>query len=271
MTNLKLEYCNLFPEDGPGWYAGEMPDGRRVHAVRMACSPGQLHWAGSVEDPSQCDCDRSEGRCTFCRIRDDGDVVFTKVTGCYRSANSAVRALQHWAANPDSPPQPARWQCPWTAMRSLLCGGEPNAPALPLGPAMYVDGLGSRPTAEICKNDHMPLLIACMEADAAPFECPVCGKLPRFGTLSDVAPQGSDERYGVPALATREWIVEHSTPGLLGLVPIPAARRGGLFTHVEYYTDCDHEDVCPCEQDESVTWYLDQLVAVNIEVAERNG
>ena len=132
MPKLKLEYCNPFPADGPGWYAGEMPDGRRVHAMPMACSLSQIHWAGSVEDPDWCDCNKTEGRCTFCRIRDDGDVVFTKVTGCYRSSNGAVRALQHWAANPDGPPPPARWQCAWTAMKSPRCEGAPNAPTLPL-------------------------------------------------------------------------------------------------------------------------------------------
>ena len=71
-------------------------------------------------------------------------------------------------------------------------------------------------------------------------------------------------------MATREWIVEHSAPSLLRLVPIPTARRGGFFTRAEYYTDCDHDDLCRCEQDESVTWYLDQLVAVSIEFAELN-
>ncbi len=97
-------------------------------------------------------------------------------------------------------------------MRSLLCVEEPNASALTLGSAIYVDGLGNGPVAEICENDHMPLLIACMEDDTALFEFPVCGQLPQFVTLSDIAPQGSSERYGIPALATREWIVEHSTP-----------------------------------------------------------
>ena len=51
MAKLELTYHQAFPEDGdPGWHAGWMLDGRRVHATPMRCNPGELHWAGSVED-----------------------------------------------------------------------------------------------------------------------------------------------------------------------------------------------------------------------------
>ena len=36
MAKLELTYHQAFPEDGdPGWHAGWMPDGRRVHATRF--------------------------------------------------------------------------------------------------------------------------------------------------------------------------------------------------------------------------------------------
>ena len=118
-----------------------MPDGRRVHATPMACSPGNVHWTGSVEDPDRCTCDQLEVTCAFCLIRTEQSLVFTRVTGCYRSAKSAVSALQQWANNPEAPPPPAPWQCPWTAMEALLCENVPDAVAMPLPTVMLVDGL----------------------------------------------------------------------------------------------------------------------------------
>ncbi len=110
MACLELIHIEMFVKDGdPSWYAGRMPDGCRVHATHMVCSAGARHWTGSVEDHDRCDCDQTEGTCRFCLIREQGDLVFTKVTGCYRFANSAVRALWHWAANPHTPPPP-RWK-----------------------------------------------------------------------------------------------------------------------------------------------------------------
>ena len=157
MTVLELAYHQMFPEDGdPGWHAGQLPDGRRVHAASMPCKPGELHRAGSVEDPNACECD-GNGACNLCLIRDDGGLVFTRVTGCYRYANSTVRALQHWAANPDAPPPPAPFDCRWTTMQAILCQNAPGAPPMSLGttrvsrdPATYHgDGAKVRTLAEL--------------------------------------------------------------------------------------------------------------------------
>ena len=133
MTQLELTYHQMFPNEGdPGWHAGHLPDGRRVHAAAIPCHPGELHWSGSVEDATACECDGA-GACNLCLIRAEGGLVFTKVTGCYRSANSAVRALQHWAANPDAPQPPAPFNCGWTTMQAVLCNNVPGAPPMPLG------------------------------------------------------------------------------------------------------------------------------------------
>ena len=100
MPQLELTYIRMFAEEGdPGWHAGQLDDGRRVHATAIACQPGVVHWSGSVEDSTACECSGA-GTCNLCLIRQEGDLVFTKVTGCYRSANSAVRALKFWASNP---------------------------------------------------------------------------------------------------------------------------------------------------------------------------
>ena len=63
MAKLELTYHQAFPEDGdPGWHAGWMLDGRRVHATPMRCNPGEPHWAGSVEDLDRCECN-DDGTC----------------------------------------------------------------------------------------------------------------------------------------------------------------------------------------------------------------
>ena len=133
MAQLELTYIRMFAEEGdPGWHAGQLDDGRRVHATAIPCGPGIVHCSGSVEDSTACECDGT-GACNLCRIRQDGGLVFTRVTGCYRSANSAVRALQHWAANPDGPQPPAPSNCDWITMQAILCLNEPDAPPMPLG------------------------------------------------------------------------------------------------------------------------------------------
>ena len=153
MAKLELTYHQAFPEDGdPGWHAGWMPDGRRVHATTIRCNPGEPHWAGSVEDLDRCECN-GDGTCNLCLIREDGGLVFTRVTGCYRSANSAVRALQHWAANPDGPQPPAPFNCGWTTMQAVLCRNEPGAPPMPLG-----------------TTEH-PMLSSQADAEPAELEC----------------------------------------------------------------------------------------------------
>ena len=38
MAQLELTYRRMFPEDdGPGWHAGQLPDGRSVHAAAILC------------------------------------------------------------------------------------------------------------------------------------------------------------------------------------------------------------------------------------------
>ena len=71
MAKLELTYHQAFPEDGdPGWHAGWMLDGRRVHATPMRCNPGEPHWAGSVEDLDRCEC-KGDGTCNLCLIREN--------------------------------------------------------------------------------------------------------------------------------------------------------------------------------------------------------
>ena len=133
MAQLELTHIQMFPKEGdPGWHAGQLPDGRRVHAAAIPCAPGTVHWSGSVEDADACECDGA-GTCNLCLIRQDGGLVFTRVTGCYRSANSAVRALQHWAAHPNAPQPPAPFNCGWTTMQAILCEYAPGSPPMPLG------------------------------------------------------------------------------------------------------------------------------------------
>ena len=44
MADLELIYIQMFPEEGdPGWHAGQLTDGRRVHAAAIPCNPGELH------------------------------------------------------------------------------------------------------------------------------------------------------------------------------------------------------------------------------------
>ena len=183
MAKLELTYYQLFPEDGdPGWHASRLPDGRRVHATRFPCNTRELHWAGSVEDPDRCECDQNDGTCNLCLIRENGGLVFTRVTGCYRSANSAVRALQQWAANPDAPPQPSPWQCERTTMRAVICDEDPNGLALPLGTTESVipPSQAAAPPADPCGNDHADMLRYWTSNDIAPTPCPKCGKEPNY-------------------------------------------------------------------------------------------
>ena len=219
MAVLELTYHQMFPEDGvPAWHAGRLPDGHRVHASAIACSPGQLHWAGSVEDADACECD-DKGTCNLCLIRQDGGLVFTRVTGCSRSANSAVRALQHWAANPDGPQPPSPFNCGWTTMQAVLCHNGPGAPAMPLGATeqsmlrqqdsgqqmehaspdilpldtagyrhqydawrnMMMDQITSDSLDECSDSGHprQAWLILTGEREKAT-TCPVCGRMPKF-------------------------------------------------------------------------------------------
>ena len=133
MTELELTRHQMFPQEGgTGWYAGRLDDGRRVHVSAMLCNPVELHWAGSVEDATACECDGKDA-CKLCLIRQDGGLVFTKVTGCYRSSKSAVRVLKSWAANPEAPQPAAPFNCGWTTMQAIVCDNSPGAPAMPLG------------------------------------------------------------------------------------------------------------------------------------------
>lgn len=235
-----------------------MPDSRRVHATAMVCS---------VEDADRRDCIQTEGAWRF---RRHGGLVFTETTGCYHPSDSALRGLTFWAEHPDAPPPPAPWNCPRTMMNALLCEGEPDAPALPLAAAVYVDGLDTGPVLEVCRDDHLKLRMFSMAEDIAMMTCHVCGHEPEFAMLAASADQATGDRYRLPAKASRAWIVEHSEVSKLGLVPIPADRLGGLSTHLRYEPDCDHDD-CRCDQDESVRWNLEECVAVNIYPAELYG
>lgn len=152
----------------------------------------------------------------------------------------------------------------------LLCEGEPDAPALALAAAVFVDGLDTGPVLEVCRDDHPKLRIFSMAGDIAMMTCHVCRHEPEFAMLAASAGQATGDRYRLPAKASRAWIVEHSEASKLGLVLIPADRLGGLSTHLRYEPDCDHDD-CRCGQDETVRWNLEECVAVNIDPAELYG
>ena len=51
MADLELACIRMFAAAGdPGWHAGRLDDGRRVHATAIPCGPGVVRWSGSVED-----------------------------------------------------------------------------------------------------------------------------------------------------------------------------------------------------------------------------
>lgn len=186
MPNINLEYRNPFPEDGPGWYAGEMPDGRRVNVVLMTCSPGEIHCAGNVEDRDRCECAKTGDTCIFCRIRDDGDVVFTKVTGCYQSSNGAIRALQHWAANPDGPQPPATFNCSRTTIQPVPCQGVPGASQMPLGTTVtpFLSSQEGTLQPDLAHQDHF-------EVDASYYDTP--NDCLRHIAIEQIRPESLDE------------------------------------------------------------------------------
>ena len=275
MAQLELTLIRMFAEEGdPGWHAGQLDDGRRVHATAIACQPGVVHWSGSVEDSTACECSGA-GTCNLCLIRQEGDLVFTKVTGCYRSANSAVRALKFWASNPDAPQPPAPFNCGWTTMQAILCDNEPNAAPMPLGtteqPVLRSQHAELDP--DPCADDHMALKYHCATHDVAPTPCPKCGETPFIHFINLSIDPATDDLRGMPSRVSRAWIIENSDPEEQGVVPIPAERRGGLFTHVRYAVDCDHEDECRCEEDDSLQWVITEFTngPMTIEALNQRG
>ena len=94
--------------------------------------------------------------------------------------------------------------------------------------------------------------------DIAPTPCPKCGQEPTYIHLAMSVDPRSDDLRGLPEQAARQWIVENSEPDELGAVPIPEGRRGGLFTHVRYVPDCEHEEDCDCAEDEYIMWVMDE-------------
>ena len=258
MADLELTYIQTFAEEGdPGWHAGQLDDGRRVHATAIPCSPGSVHWAGSVEDADACEC-AGAGTCNLCLIRQDGGLVFTKVTGCYRSANSAVRALKFWAAHPDAPQPPAPFNCGWTTMQAILCDNEPDAAPMPLGTTEHplLRSQHVEHDYDPCADDHLALKYHCATHDVAPTPCPKCGETPFIALINLSIDPETDDLRGMPSRVNRAWVIENSDPEEQGVVPIPTERRGGLFTHARYAVDCYHEEECRCEEDDSLTWLI---------------
>ena len=219
MADLELTHIQMFPNEGdPGWYDGQLPDGRRVHAAAIPCAPGTMHWAGSVEDADACECDGA-GVCNLCLIRQRGGLVFTKVTGCYRSANSAVRALKFWAANPDAPPPPAPFNCGWTTMQAILRDNVPGAPPMPLGTAenpilrpahdyddyddprdafreIMIEQIKPESLEECSEKGHPRqawLILTEQQEDAE--TCPTCGRRPDFIEKMTSGDMGIDFDY----------------------------------------------------------------------------
>ena len=216
MPQFELTYHQMLPNEGdPGWYDGQLPDGRRVHAAAIPCAPSVVHWSGSVENSTDCEC-AGAGACNLCLTRAEGGLVFTKVTGCYQSASSAVRALQHWAAHPDAPQPPAPFNCGWTTMQAILCDNAPGRPRHAdqqpehaiedLSPFGYeygddpysdwedllMDQIKAESLDECSKSGHprQAWLILSEQQQEATL-CPTCGKVPEFWEK-----MSGDERIG---------------------------------------------------------------------------
>ena len=275
MADLELIHIRMFAEEGdPGWYAGQLDDGRSVHATRISCTPREFHWSGSVEDATACECDGA-GTCNLCLIRQDGGLVFTKVTGCYRSANSAVRALKFWAAHPDAQQPPAPFNCGWATMQAMLCDNEPDAAPMPLGTTEqpWLRSRHAERDYDPCANDHMALKYHCGTHDVAPTPCPKCGETPFIAFINQSIDPETDDLRGMPPSVDRAWIIENSDPEEQGTVPIPTERRGGLFTHVRYAVECDHEEECRCEENDSLRWVITDLTngPMTIEALTKRG
>ena len=117
----------------------------------------------------------------------------------------------------------------------------------------------THPPADRCENDHADMLRYWTSNDLAPTPCPKCGQEPTYIHLGMGVDPRSDDLRELPAQAARQWIVENSEPDELGAVPIPEERRGGLFTHVNYVPDCEHEEDCDCAEDEYITWVMDEF------------
>ena len=74
-------------------------------------------------------------------------------------------------------------------------------------------------------------------------------------------PRGRD----IPEVVTRQWVVEHSADGDLGLVQLTPEQQDGVFTHARYRAECTHfikvevEDIDfgHCNENEEVNWKLD--------------
>ena len=105
-------------------------------------------------------------------------------------------------------------------MKALLCEVGEDALPLPLDMAVYVDGLDTGPVPETCRDDHLQLKMFCVAEDMAMMSCPVCGDEPEFAMLAASPEQDTSARYGLPAKASRTWVVEHSETSKLGLVSI---------------------------------------------------
>ena len=145
-------------------------------------------------------------------------------------------------------------------MQAVLCENVPNAPAMPLGTteSIYLPSLPT-PPADLCENHHAVLLRYWATNDLAPTPCPKCGQEPTYVHMGMGVDPRSDDLRGLPAQAARQWIVENSEPDELGTVSIPEERRGGLFTHVRYVPDCEHEEDCDCAEDSSITHVMDEF------------
>ena len=75
-------------------------------------------------------------------------------------------------------------------------------------------------------------------------------------------PRHDPSDYGMPQRASPRWVIENSdlagrifikTPESAE-VPIPEELRDERFTHACYLVHCDHDDFCPCSDDDSIEW-----------------
>ena len=255
------------------WLAGRLPHGSWICVVPINCNAADTHWVVCMEDPDLCDCELHDQVCAFCMIRASSGTILSRITGCYRSRKSAVRALQQRVNHSQGTMPPAPWHCDWTFMRALVREDDPEAPPIPLTGRPLSDGdptdfialdaqaaVHSPSGHSLCHNDHWNARVYWVQNDETPTLCPMCGLIVDFTNYSVAKNHHSQDHYGLPETVTRQWLLENSDKDNLGDVPIPHNRRGGLFTHVRYEPDCEDGQDSDNLQDESLKWTVTQYL-----------
>ena len=270
-TFLVWNYSDLPADVGLEWYDTALDDGRSAYVTLMQCSPGNDHWVGAVEDPDTCDCDGSDTPCQYCLMRDQGDLVMTRVTGCYPSAEDATQALQNWVDHPEQPTLPSPWYCPWTSTQVVVYDERPRS--LPMPADHFTFGhdkpLSLRPRApgappplpNLC--DHSNMIDQWLAANTMPEQCDDCDTKPRVVYIPLDRASELGGQHGLPEDAHVDWILENCHINREGAMPIPSERGVRIATHLQYRPDCHHQeraDECYCANDETIRWKPSKFV-----------